>query len=71
MMILDQRPHLAASTDAASSSETFRLKVDGGTMGSYPDGDITVGYALTPGYETYKGMGWYGCLVQRMDGAGA
>ncbi|VFR76085.1 Methyl-accepting chemotaxis protein [plant metagenome] len=24
-----------------------------------------VGYALTPGYETYTGMGWYGVVVQQ------
>ena len=72
VMILDQRHRVLASSDGCGIlEETFRLKVDGGTMGSYPDGGVTVGYALTPGYETYKGMGWYGCLVQRMDGAGA
>jgi hypothetical protein len=36
-------------------------------MGSYADGEVTVGYALTPGYETYTGLGWYGCLVQRQQ----
>ena len=24
-----------------------------------------VAFALTPGYETYKGLGWYGCIQQR------
>jgi hypothetical protein len=23
-------------------------------------------YALTPGYETYKGLGWYGCIETRV-----
>ncbi len=23
-----------------------------------------VGFALTPGYETYKGLGWYGVILQ-------
>jgi hypothetical protein len=36
-------------------------------MGSYADGARTIGYALTPGYETYEGMGWYGCLVQTSE----
>ena len=22
--------------------------------------------ALTPGYETYKGLGWYGCIETRV-----
>ena len=34
-------------------------------MGTYEDknGNI-VGFALTPGYETYQGLGWYGALFQ-------
>jgi hypothetical protein len=36
-------------------------------MGSYTADDLTIGYALTPGYETYKGLGWYGCVLQRQD----
>ena len=44
------------------------LDTSAGGMGSYADGDVTVGYARTPGYETYQGLGWYGCLVQRPAG---
>jgi hypothetical protein len=29
------------------------------------DGDAVVGFARTPGYETYEGLGWYGAIVQR------
>ena len=25
-----------------------------------------VAYGLTPGYETYTGLGWYGCLMQTL-----
>jgi hypothetical protein len=25
-------------------------------------------YALTPGYETYEGLGWYGCIESRVSG---
>jgi hypothetical protein len=25
----------------------------------------TAGYALTPGYETYRGMGWFGVIEQQ------
>lgn len=38
-------------------------------MGSYAAQGVTVGYALTPGYETYEGLGWYGCIVQDERGA--
>jgi hypothetical protein len=56
---------LASSDNQGVLTEVFPLDVSSGAMGSYADGDITVGYALTPGYETYAGLGWYGCLVQR------
>jgi hypothetical protein len=68
VMLLDQnRRVLAASDNRGVLTETFPLDVTGGTMGSYADGDMTVGYALTPGYETYQGMGWYGCIAQTRE----
>lgn len=36
-------------------------------MGNYADkGGCVVGFALTPGYETYKGLGWYGVVEQKL-----
>jgi hypothetical protein len=68
VMLLDQKGRVLASSDNQGGlSEIFPLDVAGGAMGSYADGDITIGYALTPGYETYAGLGWYGCLVQRQQ----
>ncbi|WP_241693643.1 methyl-accepting chemotaxis protein [Caulobacter sp. SSI4214] len=65
VLLLDQKGRvLAASDNRGVLTEIFPLDVSGGPMGSYADGDSTVGYALTPGYETYSGLGWYGCLVQ-------
>ncbi len=65
VLLLDQNHRVLASSDGRGVlEETFKLDTSGGTMGSYADGDRTVGYALTPGYETYEGLGWYGCLVQ-------
>lgn len=66
-LILDaQHRVLAASDRRGILSETFPLDTRGRTMGSYGDGTGTVvGFALTPGYETYAGLGWYGVLVQR------
>lgn len=66
VMILDQNHRiLAASDERGVLSEKVSLDTSRGAMGSYADRDVTVGYALTPGYETYRGMGWYGCIVQR------
>ena len=68
VMLLDQRGRvLAASDNQGVLSEVFPLDTSAGPMGSYADGEVTVGYALTPGYETYEGLGWYGCLVQRRE----
>ncbi len=56
---------LAASDDKGALSETFNLRVDNPARGAYllEDGSL-VAYALTPGYETYKGLGWRGVIVQ-------
>jgi hypothetical protein len=68
VMLLDQKGRVLASSDHKGVlSEIFPLDTSAGSMGSYADGDVTVGYALTPGYETYAGLGWYGCLVQRRE----
>ena len=68
VMLLDQKGRILAASDGCGVlTETFPLNTADGPMGSYADGDLTVGYALTPGYETYKGLGWYGCLAQTRD----
>jgi hypothetical protein len=66
VLILDQKRRVPAASDGRGALEAvFSLDVPQGEMGSYATGQATVGYALTPGYETYRGMGWYGCIVQR------
>ncbi|WP_308128216.1 methyl-accepting chemotaxis protein [Modestobacter italicus] len=55
---------LAASDGAGVLTERLELRTDGETSGAYLDGGRTIGFARTPGYETYQGLGWYGCLIQ-------
>nr|WP_299953550.1 methyl-accepting chemotaxis protein [uncultured Modestobacter sp.] len=55
---------LAASDGQGVLTERLELRTGGETTGAYPDGDRTVGFARTPGYETYQGLGWYGVLIQ-------
>ena len=74
-LLLDARHRVIASSDGRGLlSETIALRQGDGTIGHYADPSGRVfGYALTPGYETYKGLGWYGAIVQepdRQDGAG-
>jgi hypothetical protein len=57
---------IAASDGKGLLTERFRLQVDGRQAGFYraTDGTI-VSFAATPGYETYRGMGWYGVICQK------
>lgn len=65
-LLVDRHNRVIAASDGNGIlSETLPLTLTG-TMGSTTD-DLgrTVGYALTPGYETYEGMGWKGIIVQQ------
>lgn len=57
---------LAASDQRYLLIGHYPLQTNGRDMGYYQAEDGTiVAFALTPGYETYKGLGWYGLLLQR------
>jgi len=68
-LLLDQNHRVIAASDGKGIlQETLPLKIAGrGHRGAYIDEDNqVVGYALTPGYETYQGLGWYGAIIQQM-----
>ena len=72
VMLLDRAGRVLAASDRMGVlEETFKLPGQAVGMGSYPLEGATVGYAQTPGYETYQGLGWYGCILQRAPSAGA
>ncbi len=58
---------LAASDGVGLLAERVDLAPAGSrSTGSFPlPGGEIVGFARTPGYETYEGLGWYGVIVQR------
>jgi hypothetical protein len=58
---------IAASDNRGVLAETYPLRADGRPRGFYTEGGKTVGFALTPGYETYKGLGWYGVIEHRAE----
>ena len=66
-MLLDRHGRvIAASDEIGMLDEVFPLRHLNQSQGSYEDDNgAMVGFALTPGYETYQGMGWYGCLVTK------
>ena len=66
-MLLDANFRVIAASDRKGIlNERFDLKTGGQDSGHYrlPNGTV-VGFHKTPGYETYKGLGWYGCVVQQ------
>ena len=69
-MLVDANRRVIASSDRLGIlQETVELNTSAGDMAHYVDqrGNV-VGYALTPGYETYRGLGWYGVIVQTPNG---
>ncbi|MDR3448682.1 MAG: methyl-accepting chemotaxis protein [Alphaproteobacteria bacterium] len=69
-LILDSRHQVIAASDKMGVlTEAMPLDLAQGVAGNYVDGNgRNVGYALTPGYETYRGLGWYGVIVQSKPG---
>lgn len=61
VMLLNARHRVIASSGGQGAAETYPLQA-GGKRGFYQNGAKLVSYAVTPGYETYAGLGWYGCI---------
>lgn len=67
-MIVDSSFRIIAASDG-NVGDHFPLRHGGKPSGFYQtDGGTTVSYALTPGYESYAGLGWYGVIEQRNRG---
>jgi hypothetical protein len=65
VMLLDAKHRIIASSTQSGRGETYPLQA-GSERGYYRNGSRLVSYALTPGYETYKGLGWYGCIETQL-----
>jgi hypothetical protein len=68
-MIVDGSGRVIASSSTADRDGTrFDLPPDTVDIGTYRTARGSLaGYALTPGYETYRGMGWFGVIEQQPD----
>src|SRR5256885_603648 len=66
-LLVDARHRVIASSDGHGIlSEVVDLSTNGRSNGFYQDGrGQTVAFHATPGYETYRGLGWYGVIIQR------
>ncbi len=65
-ILIDAKYRVLASSDGRGVlTDTFPLQTDGQNRGNYTDREgNTIGFSLTPGYETYAGLGWYGVIMQ-------
>jgi Methyl-accepting chemotaxis protein (MCP) signalling domain len=66
VLLVDGRGRVIAASDRQGMpDETFPLEHAGQPSGSYRDAaGRTIAFHRTPGYETYRGLGWCGVLVQ-------
>jgi hypothetical protein len=63
VMLLNASRQVIASSDGRGLlTEHYPLDVLHPQHGFYRQDKKLVSYALTPGYETYAGLGWYGCI---------
>ena len=66
VLLVDSKFRVIASSDGQGLlTEQVSLKLNGGRSGVYkePSGP-QVAFHLTPGYETYGGLGWFGVIVR-------
>jgi hypothetical protein len=71
VMLLDARHRVIASSDGKGLlQEIYPLETGGQSRGHYAGDGVLTAFALTPGYETYQGLGWYGVIEGRSEGLG-
>lgn len=69
VMLVDARRRVIASSEGGDGlDQHFQIETKDQSHGFYtrPDG-TTVAFHATPGYETYRGLGWHGVIVRRPD----
>jgi hypothetical protein len=65
VLLVDSNLRIIAASDGQGIlSERISLSLNGQRAGFYQDRSGTlVAFHATPGYETYRGLGWYGVIV--------
>ena len=69
MMLNANHRVIAASDGKGLLTETYPLVSNKEASGYYRKDDKLIAFAETPGYETYRGLGWLGCIESRSGGA--
>lgn len=73
VMLVDRNNRVIASSASGGggAQSFFNLETRGQTSGYYTAaGGDTVAFHATPGYETYKGLGWHGIIVRGRESTG-
>jgi hypothetical protein len=67
VMLVDARQRIIASSDGRGVlTEQVAFDAGGQSSGFATDRNgMTTAFHLTPGYETYRGLGWYGVIQQK------
>jgi hypothetical protein len=67
VLLIDENHRIIASSDGSGVlSEKVALVTNNTPQGFYMSEDrATVAFHATPGYETYRGLGWYGVIIQK------
>jgi len=67
LMLLDAGHRIIASSDGKGiCTEHYPLQPANRESGYYQKDGKLVAFAVTPGYETYRGLGWLGCIESTM-----
>jgi hypothetical protein len=71
VLLVDAQGRVIAASDGQGLlTDRVALDVNGRSSGYYRDPHGTVvAFHHTPGYETYRGLGWYGVILQSMASA--
>jgi hypothetical protein len=68
LMLLDASHRIIAASDGEGiCSDAYPLMTDGRESGYYQRDGKLIAFAVTPGYETYRGLGWLGCIESEMS----
>ena len=64
VLLINRDHYCIASSDNQGVNQPFNLQCGSERMGSYKDGNKTIYFAKTLGYEGYDGLGWIGVVVK-------
>lgn len=69
VLLVDAHRRVIASSEGTSTlDQHFQIETGNQSHGFYTRSDgTTVAFHATPGYETYRGLGWHGVIVRRSD----